>query len=113
MLIFTMLFLFALARYISGTGERSPRMLLIFSLCTVLLSVSGPLTSIAMFINGETEAYNSCRLAGFTDFGFGVLAFFVAIALIFSEKTVSKEPAAVYRMPSGESGNDTPSQAKQ
>lgn len=96
MLIFTMLFLFAFARYISGTGERSPRMLLIFALCTVLLSVSGPLTSIAMYVSGETEAYNSSRLAGFTDFGMGILAIFAAIALVFSKRQeVLSEPVSV------------------
>jgi hypothetical protein len=86
MLIITMLFLFAFARYISATGTHSPRLLMALSLCTVLLSISGPLTSIAMYLSKETEAYNASRLAGITDFGMGIFAAFVAVALVLSKK---------------------------
>ncbi len=114
MLIFTMLFLFSFARYISGTGEKTEpektsRMLLVYSLCTVIMSLSGPITSIALYMTGETAAYEASRLAGFPDLGMGIFALCTALVLLFArtvpddalpEETASADDAA------GESGEE-------
>lgn len=89
MLIFTMLLLFSYARYISGIGGRSPRTLLICALCTMLMSISGTITSLILYASVETQALQYSRLAGFADFGAGVFAICVALALVFSKQ----EPA--------------------
>lgn len=93
MLIFTMLFLFAFARYLTGTGEKSPRMLFACGLCTVLLSVSGPIAGILLYMNGETAAYNSSRLADATDFGAGIFALVLTATLAFVKTVPAKEDA--------------------
>ena len=88
MLIFTLLFLFAFARYISGTGERKPpekrhRLLLIYALCTAVMSLSGPLTNLALYITGTITADNFSWLAGIQDFGIGAFALCTALTLVF------------------------------
>ena len=96
MLIFTMLFLFSFARHISGTGEKAEpqkasRMLLVYSLCTAIMSISGPITSIVLYMTGETAAYNASRLAGFPDLGMGVFALCTALVLLFARPIPAEE----------------------
>lgn len=72
MLIFTLLFLFSFARYVSGVNSgRSPRAVLGFALCTALFSLSGTLTRLAMYLMQDSMAYTSSELAGFSDFMIG------------------------------------------
>ena len=96
MLIFTLLFLFSFARYISGTGERKPpeksgRMLLVYALCAAVMSLSGPVTAFAMAVSGQTAAFNACRMAGLTDFGMGILALSTALTLAFAHPVPAAE----------------------
>ncbi|MDD2362903.1 MAG: hypothetical protein PHH84_08135 [Oscillospiraceae bacterium] len=86
MLIFSMLFLFSFARYISKIGESSSRSLLIYAHCASLMSLSGTIASMSLFMLGETDAYNSSNLAGIADFGLGVFAFCTALSLTFAKK---------------------------
>ena len=99
MLIFTMLFLFSFARFISKIGDKSPRPLLFYALCTAVLSISGPITLIALFLQGETDAYNSSRLAGIPDLCIGIFAFCTSIALVFAHEKPQPEKTedAAYR----------------
>lgn len=103
MLIFTMLFLFVFARYISNTGLRSPKMLLVYALCTVLLSLSGTITKLVLYAMMENDAYQSCRLADLTDFGAGIFALFVVCSLVFVKPLPKVEqPAAPESAPAEE-----------
>lgn len=88
MLIFTMLFLFSFAQHITKINERPPRMLLFYSLCTALNSLSGPVVVVALFLMGETEAFNSSRLAGLSDFMVGIFALCTAFSLISVHKKI-------------------------
>lgn len=74
MLIFMLLFLFALARYVAGVGRPPVRTLRWYSLCTGLLCLSGTLTRLCMYFMDEVAAYNSSRLAGGVDFFIGLFA---------------------------------------
>ncbi|HBT65994.1 MAG TPA: hypothetical protein DEB10_15160 [Ruminococcaceae bacterium] len=91
MLLFTMVFLFSFARYISKTGKQSPRQLLICAFCTTILTVSGSLTSIILYMLGETEAYISSRLAGLPDLCLGIFAFCTAVCLVFARKILEPD----------------------
>lgn len=94
MLIFTMLFLFMFARYISNTGMRSPRMLIVYALCTMLLSLSGTVTKFTLYAMMEIDACQSCRLADLTDFGVGIFALFTVLALVFIKPLPKEESTA-------------------
>lgn len=74
MLIFLLLFLFALARYVAGVGKPPARTLRWYSLCTGLLCLSGTLTRLCMYFMDEVAAYNSSRLSGGVDFFIGLFA---------------------------------------
>ena len=84
MLIFTLLFLFSFSRFVSGIGEKPPRMLLFFSLCTGLFSISGTVTRFVMYLIGSNDAYRASELAGFADFAVGVFAFCLACSQVIA-----------------------------
>ncbi len=107
MLIFTMLFLFTFARFVSGTGERSPKGMLVFALSTVLLSLSGTLTSVLLFLGNETEAYNASRLASVEDFGIGVFALVLAAQLVLARTN------GYTTMPNDDSSQEVPEVVEQ
>lgn len=83
MLIFTLLFLFSLARYVSGVGQRKPRLLFFLALATALCSLSGPLTRLALYLLGQFDAYNASPLAGVADGFIGGFALVFAFSLAF------------------------------
>ena len=74
MVIFELLFLFKLARFVSGIGKTSTGEMLFFSMATVMFALSGPLTRVGLYFTGGAEAYLASNLAGFADFGVGLLA---------------------------------------
>ena len=84
MLIFSLLFLFAFARYVSGIGAGKHRMMLFFALGTALFSLTGPLTSVFFYMTGKFDAYNLSHLAGATDWFIGAFALLFAFGLAFS-----------------------------
>ncbi len=77
-----LVFLFLFARYISGVGTVSVGTLLAFSCATAVFGISGPLTRLAMYLIGDSDAYEAAGLAGVTDFAVGVLALVLAFALL-------------------------------
>ncbi len=108
MLIFTMLFLFSFAQYIAKINRRPPRMLIFYSLCTALNSLSGPVVVVALFLMGESEAFNSSRLAGLSDFAVGMFALCTAISLIFvNEKIDDNAQDSVEMQPDDNVNNDS------
>ncbi len=93
MLIFTLLFLFAFARYVSGIdGGKKPRMILPYALCTALFSLSGTLTRLVMYNLQDSMAYTASELAGFADFGIGLFALIFAFSLAFSREKLEPSP---------------------
>lgn len=84
MLIFTLLFLFSFARFVSGIGEKPPRMLLFFSLSTAFFSISGTVTRFVMYLIGSNDAYRASELAGFSDFAVGLFALCLACSQVIA-----------------------------
>lgn len=74
MLLFSLLFLFALARHAAAVGALRPQRTLFYALGTVLLSFSGPVARVAFYLLGEGDAYQAGQLAGLADFAVGMLA---------------------------------------
>ena len=93
MLIFVLLFFFAFARYVSGVGQKKPRLLFFFSLATALCCLSGPLTRLILFMNGQYDAYNASRLASPTDGLVGAFALLFAFGLAFGKRAAPGEAA--------------------
>ena len=79
--IFELLFLFKMARYVSGIGKVRSGSLLFFATATAIFALSGPLTRLCMYLLGDSEAYLASQLAGLPDFALGVLALVFAGAL--------------------------------
>ena len=83
MMIFELLFFFALARYVFGVGTKLPRSLPALALCTGVFSLSGPVTQLAMRLNEEGIRYTAGSMATVTDFVIGAFALLMAFALIW------------------------------
>lgn len=82
MVIFELLFLFKLARFVSGIGRTTTGGMLFFSMVTALFALSGPLTRVGLYFTGGAEAYLASELAGLADFGIGVLALVFGWSLV-------------------------------
>ncbi len=74
MVIFEMLFLFKLARFVSGIGKASTGELLFYALAAAMFALSGPLVRVCLYFTAGAEAYLASQLAGIADLGIGVLA---------------------------------------
>lgn len=81
MVIAQMLFLFKLARFVSGIGKATTGEMLFYAMGAALFSLSGPLTRVLLFFFDGAEAYTASALAGFADFGIGAVAFVFAWSL--------------------------------
>lgn len=99
MLIFTLLFLFSLARYVSGVGQKKPRLLFFFALATALCSLSGPLTRLSLYLTGQMDAFNASQLAGVTDGFIGAFALVFAFSLAFGRRVNADEESAPQAQP--------------
>ena len=84
MFILELLFLFRLARYVSGVGEVSANSLLFHAMSTALFALSAPIVRLSMYLLQDSEAYQAAQQAGVTDFAVGVLALTVGISLVHS-----------------------------
>ncbi len=96
MLIVEILFLFRLARFVSGIGRVGASSLMFHAMATVLFAVSGPLTRVGMYLLQDTMAVAAYHLAGPTDMAVGVLALVVGISLLGGEEVVQfvEEPVS-------------------
>ncbi len=74
MVIFELLFLFKLARFVSGVGKTTTGGMLFWAMAAAMFALSGPLTRVLLYFTGGAEAYLASDLAGAADFGIGVLA---------------------------------------
>lgn len=95
MLIFTMLFFFGFARYITGIKQKPSRVLVFFALCTAMFTLSGTLTRFAMYLMNENFAFNASRLAGVTDFAVGIFALTFAWCYAFNKNKEVSEPEVI------------------
>lgn len=84
MFILEMLFLFKLARYVTGVGKVRAGMLLFYSMGTALFALSAPVVRVCMYLLQDSEAYLASRQAGAADFAVGLLALTVGISLVHS-----------------------------
>ena len=120
--IFTLLFLFAFARYVSGMGEKEDaaknhRLLPAYALSTAVLSISGSLTAVIVALTTGSGFYEAGRLAGFTDLGIGVFALCVAATLAFARPVpcpeAEEEPSGQGETAEPESDSPSPLEAGQ
>jgi hypothetical protein len=82
MVIFALLFVFKLARFVSGIGRATTGEMLFYAMMTAMLSLSGPLVRVCLYFTGGAEAYIASDLAGMADFGIGVLALVFGWSLV-------------------------------
>lgn len=81
MFILELLFLFKLARYTAGVGRVGAGRLEFYAAATAMFALSSPLTRVAMYLLGDSEAYLANELAGVADVAIGILAAAVAFGL--------------------------------
>lgn len=81
MVIVELLFLFKLARFVSGVGKTTTGEMLFWAMAAAMFALSGPLTRVLLYFTGGAEVYQASNLAGAADFGIGVLAFAFGWAL--------------------------------
>ena len=93
MYIFELLFLFKLARFVSGIGNTRPATVLFFAMGAAMLTFTAPLFRISMLLAGDAQAYQSTELAGVPDAALGLLALVFGWALAFG-RAASPEDAA-------------------
>lgn len=74
MVIFELLCLFKLARFVSGVGKTTTGGMLFWAMAAAMFALSGPITHVLMYFTGGAEAYQASNLSGVADFGIGVLA---------------------------------------
>ena len=104
--ILELLFLFRLARYTAGVGKVGAGSLQFYACATALFALSGPLTRLAMYLLGDSEAYLASELAGVADVAVGALAAAVAFGLS-TVPAEDEEATAAEEPPHGES-SDSP-----
>lgn len=79
-IVFEMLFFIALARYVSGVGEKPSRFFFGLSLCTGLLCTISVMTQVALFFEQDRVAFETCALVMAPDFGVALLSFVIAFS---------------------------------
>ena len=112
MMIFELLFFFALARYVSGVGTKLPRALPALALCTGAFSLSGPVTQLAMRLNEEGIRYTAGSMATVTDFVIGAFALLMAFALIWKGQPDGTEDEATADETREDAAQETPESEK-
>lgn len=84
MFVAELLFLFRLARFVSGVGKTTVGEMMAYAMSASVWSLSAALTRVCMYALGDTQAYLSSRLAGFPDFAVGLFALVFAGGLWYS-----------------------------
>ncbi len=94
MVICEMLFLFKLARLVSGVGNANFGEMLLYAFSTAMFALSGIVVRLWLYFGGNADAYLTSKLVGGTDLGFGVFALICGFALLRSyREEVSKAQA--------------------
>lgn len=95
MLIAELLFLFKFARFVSGIGKAGTGNLLFYAMSTVVLTLSGTLTRVGLYLTGDAESYQTVAMAGLSDFAVGVFALVLALSLIGGHPESSEPPEEI------------------
>ncbi len=90
MLVASLLFAMAFARYISGQTDYKSPTVFWTALATVLCGVSATCTRFLMYLLGETEAYRASELARPSDLTVALFAGAVAAALVLSKNSFAQ-----------------------
>ena len=90
MLVASLLFAMAFARYISGQTDYQSPTVFWTALATALCGVSATCTRFVMYLMGETEAYRASELARPTDLMVAVFAAMVAVALALGKSSITQ-----------------------
>lgn len=80
--IFEVLFLFKLARLISGVGKASLGEMLFYAFSSAAFALSGLVVRLCLYFAGNADAYQTSNLVGVADLGLGVLALVFGLALL-------------------------------
>lgn len=91
MLIMSMLFLFAFARVMTDVHPKKPYLTVFFALGTALLSISGSVARVFLFLVGEGELSRTGQLAGISDFMVGLLAVAFLLYWLFAEEAPEEQ----------------------
>ena len=91
MMIFELVFLFKLARYVSGVGRMRTGVMAFYALATAMFALSAPTVRLIMFLMGDSAAYEAHRLAGVSDFAIGLLALAMGVSLMVATLQAYKE----------------------
>lgn len=82
MVIFELLFLFKLARLVSGVGKASLGEVLFYALASSMFALSGLVVRVCLFFAGNADAYLTSNLVDVPDLGLGVFALIFAFAIV-------------------------------
>lgn len=94
MIILELVFLFKLARYVSGVGRMRTGVMAFYALATAVFSLSSPVVRLIMFLLGDSTAYEAHHLAGVADFALGLVAASMGASLLAAALTAYREAAA-------------------
>ena len=92
MFVAELLFMFKLARFVSGVGRTTVGGMMAYAMSASVWSLSAALTRVCMYALGDTQAYLASRLAGFSDFAVGLLALVFAGGLWYSRYHSDSSP---------------------
>lgn len=84
MFVAELLFMFKLARFVSGVGKTGVSEMMAYAMSASVWALSAALTRVCMYALGDTQAYLASRLAGFSDFAVGLFALVFAGGLWYS-----------------------------
>ncbi len=90
MVIFQLLFLFKLARLVSGVGAAPIGSLLALAVGSAVTALSGIILRVVLFFTSNAQVYAAGALVGLPDFGIGLLALACAVALTQNYRQASR-----------------------
>ena len=82
MVIFELVFVFKLARYVSGVGRMRTGVMAFYALATAVFALSAPAVRLIMFLMGDSTAFEAHDLAGVSDFTVGLVALAMGVSLL-------------------------------
>lgn len=94
MMIFELLFLFKLARYVSGVGRMRTGVMAFYAFATAVFALSSPVVRLIMFLMGDSTAYDAHALAGVSDFTVGLVAFIMGVSLLTATLKAARDAEA-------------------
>ena len=106
LLVVEMLFFLALAKYVLGVQETTPRALVGLSLGAAMMATMSWAVRVAMLIAQNKAAFDTCGLGTSADLGIAVLGFLVAFAYAGGAQEQVALPSAVAEEAKGEGSEE-------